>query len=81
MVYWVKESEHQRQGIIRPQEKQAVMDALNLIPHWLGQRGLDQSVIEYVGNHAQWLEYKVLHPRVVNKQAQQVFDNWHNNNK
>ena len=56
-------------------------DALELLPKILGQRGLDLTVIQYVGNHARWLDYKVLHPVIVNDQAQQVFDNWHDNSK
>ena len=81
MVYWCQESGHNRQGIVRPQGEQAVKDALNLIPQWLGHRGLDRTKIEYSGNHAGWLDFKLLRPKIVNDEAQTVFDNWHHNSK
>ena len=56
MVYWSQESGRNRQGIVRPQSEQAVKDALNLIPQWLGHRGLDSTKIEYSGSHAGWSE-------------------------
>ena len=79
MVYWCQESGHNRQGIVRPQGEQAVKDALNLIPQWLGHRGLDRTKIEYNGNHARWLDFKMLQPQILNDEARTVFNNWHDN--